>query len=347
MIDLRSDTVTEPTEEMRREMAEAKVGDDVYGDDPTMNELEALAASVAGKESALFLPSGTMGNQVAIMTHTNRGDEIICGHASHIFADEVGAAAVLSSVSVNTVKNPDDKIYKEDILFRIRGLDIHQPRTSLLCLENALATGRVMSIAHMKELYDVSKEHGLSVHTDGARVFNAALSLGVEMSEIAKYTDSLMFCLSKGLCAPVGSMLAGSAEFIDRARKNRKMLGGGMRQAGILAAAGIVALNKMTGRLGDDHRNIKLLADELSDVKGIEVEKDALDINMLFFVVKRENFDIDLFKDYMKEKGILINDADSITPAGPCLRFVTHNGVSAEDAVYAGKTAREYFTAAE
>jgi len=329
---------------MRAKMADAIVGDDVYGDDPTINELEALAAGVTGKESALFLPSGTMGNQTAIMTHTSRGDEIICGCESHVFVHEVGAAAVLSCVSMNTVKNPDNKINREDILSRVRGSDIHEPRTSLLCLENALATGDVVSIPHMKELYETAKEQGLNVHTDGARVFNAAVSLGVKVDEIARYTDSLMFCLSKGLCAPVGSMLAGTAEFIGRARKTRKMLGGGMRQAGILAAAGIIAIKEMTKRLDEDHKNMRLMANELSGVEGIEIAEGSMAINMLFFTVKKEGFDNDLFAVYMKEKGILINDVDAMTPAGPRIRFVTHNGISSDEAIRAGKATKEYFT---
>ena len=255
IIDIRSDTVTQPTPEMRRVMAEAPVGDDVYGDDPTVNRLEALAAEKSGKEAALFVPSGTMGNQLAIMTHTKRGDDVICGRNAHVFVHEVGAAAVLSGVILNPVDSPDDIIYPELLERAIREDDIHCPPTTLLCIENALATGKVVPLEVMERVYDTAKAHGLSVHMDGARLFNAAGALGVDPAAITKYTDTVMFCLSKGLCAPVGSILAGSREFINRARKNRKVLGGAMRQCGILAAAGILALTEMPAHLREDHEN--------------------------------------------------------------------------------------------
>ncbi|MCL2236089.1 MAG: threonine aldolase family protein, partial [Defluviitaleaceae bacterium] len=238
IIDLRSDTVTKPTEEMRHAMANAVVGDDVYGDDETVMELERLAAEICGKEAALFTPSGTMANQIAIMTFTKRGDEIILGRKSHIAAYEAGAAAVLSGVNYSIVDNADEIITPADIAERVRGKDVHFPDTGLLCLENALSSGRVMGVDQMKSAHQEAKKHGLPVYLDAARLFNAAVSLGVEPKEIAQYCDALMFCVSKGLCAPVGSLLVGSGEFIERARRYRKMLGGGMRQAGVLASAG-------------------------------------------------------------------------------------------------------------
>ena len=236
-IDLRSDTVTRPTLAMRAAMAAAEVGDDVYGDDPTVNELEALAAETLGFEAALFVTSGTMGNQLGIMSQTRRGDEIIAGANSHIFMHEVGAAAVLSGVTVRQVDYPNCIPVPAMVEAAIRPDDIHEPPTSLICLENALANGRLVPVETMAEIRRIADEHGLNVHLDGARVFNAAAALGVDVKEITRYADSVSCCLSKGLCAPVGAIFAGRAETVKRARKCRKLLGGGMRQAGILAAA--------------------------------------------------------------------------------------------------------------
>jgi len=241
-------------------MAKAVVGDDVYGDDPTLCLLEKKAAEYSAKEAALFVPSGTMGNQVAVMTHTKRGNEIIAEENCHIVQHEVGAAAVLSGVMVRTVKGNMGIMDPQDIEKAIRGDDIHYPPTGLICMENALSNGTVVPLSRMKEIYSIAKERNIPVHLDGARLFNAAATLGVDASQITQYTDSVMFCLSKGLCAPVGSMLAGSRQFVDKARKNRKLLGGGMRQAGILAAAGLIALEKMTKRLPEDHENAKYMA---------------------------------------------------------------------------------------
>ncbi|MCL2285647.1 MAG: threonine aldolase family protein, partial [Firmicutes bacterium] len=220
-IDLRSDTVTHPTEEMRHAMATAIVGDDVYEDDPTVIELEKLSAEMTGYEAALFTPSGTMANQLAIMAHTKRGDEIILGQNSHIVAHEVGGAAILSNVSYRIVNNPCDTISGQDIHAMVRGDDIHYPDTGLVCLENALSNGMVVSVEKMREVYVAAKEYNLPIHLDGARLFNAAVHLGVDVKEITQHCDSTMFCLSKGLCAPVGSMLCGSRAFINKARKYR------------------------------------------------------------------------------------------------------------------------------
>lgn len=338
-IDLRSDTVTMPTDEMRKAMAEALVGDDVYGDDPTINKLEELAARMVGKEAALFVPSGTMGNQLAIMSHTSYGDEIIVGANSHIVVHEVGAAARLSGVSYALVDNPDDRIYAEDVIKKIRTDDIHHPKTGLVCLENALANGTVVPLDIMKDAYESAKANGIPVHTDGARLFNAATALGVDASEIAKYTDSVMFCLSKGLCAPVGSMLAGSAEFINKARRMRKLLGGGMRQAGILAAAGIIALEKMTKRLHEDHENIKYMTEKLLEMPEISLKPENVQIDMVYFDIVKEGFDAAAFTDYLFNNGVKINNDWPLE-----FRYVAHNDISREDIDKVIGLMKEYFS---
>jgi threonine aldolase len=325
IIDLRSDTVTKPTKEMREAMANAVVGDDVYGDDATVMELEALAALMCGKEAALFMPSGTMANQVAIMTFCKRGDEIILGRRSHIAAYEVGAAAVLAGCSYSFVDNIDEIITAQDVADRVRGKDVHFPDTGLLCLENALGSGRVVSLAQMGEAYDEAKKHNLPVYLDGARIFNAAVSLGACAAEIAKYCDALMFCISKGLAAPIGSLLCGSKEFIDKARRNRKLLGGGMRQTGVLAAAGLISLEVMTKRLHIDHENADYLAAGLSKIPGITVDATRRDINLVFFNIDIEGFDHAAFPKAMAEKGVKING-----PVKGTYRFATHNDIAKE-----------------
>ena len=326
-IDLRSDTVTQPTEEMRQAMLTVEVGDDVYNDDPTITKLEELAAKITGKEAALFTPSGTMANQLAVMTHTNRGDEVILGENSHIVVHEVGGASVISQIGYRIIKNPDDSINACDVQKAIRPDDIHVPTTGLLCLENALANGTVVGLKKMEEAYGVAKTHDIPVHLDGARIFNAATYLGVEVSEIAKYTDTLMFCLSKGLCSPVGSILCGDKRFIAKARKNRKLLGGGMRQAGFLAAAGIISLEKMTKRLHIDHDNAKYLGEALSKLSFIKVDLEKIHINIVFFFIEKEGFDHDNFADNMLKKGIKINGRED----DGSYRFVTHNDITRED----------------
>ena len=326
-IDLRSDTVTLPTDEMRRAMFEAQVGDDVYQDDPTINKLEALAAKMVGKEAALFVPSGTMGNQVAIMTHLReRGSEIIVSDECHVVAHEVGAAAVLSQAFARTLHYENGIPEPEKIRSAIRGQDIHFPKTGLICLENPLAAGKVVPLSVMAEVRAIADEKNIPIHMDGARLFNAATALGVEASEITKYVDSVMFCLSKGLCAPVGSMVAGSAEFIARARKNRKLLGGGMRQAGFLAAAGIIALEKMTKRLGVDHDNAKYMAQKLSEMDGISIDLSSVQINMVFFKLDRPAELKASLPAKMLAHGIKINGEED-----GMFRFVTQNGVNRED----------------
>ena len=332
-IDLRSDTVTRPTLAMRAAMAAAEVGDDVYGDDPTVNELEALAAETLGFEAALFVTSGTMGNQLGIMSQTRRGDEIIAGANSHIFMHEVGAAAVLSGVTVRQVDYPNCIPVPAMVEAAIRPDDIHEPPTSLICLENALANGRLVPVETMAEIRRIADEHGLNVHLDGARVFNAAAALGVDVKEITRYADSVSCCLSKGLCAPVGAIFAGRAETVKRARKFRKLLGGGMRQAGILAAAGILALKEMPKRLSEDHANAKRLAELLSQIDGVSIDKDSVEINMVFFKLDRSAELKAALPEKMKQHGILINPEE----LGE-FRFVTNNDVSAKDVEFAAGT---------
>lgn len=328
-IDLRSDTVTMPTEDMRNSMLNAEVGDDVYGDDPTVKQLEDLAAKMVGKEAAIFVPSGTMGNQLAVLTHTRRGNEIILEEHCHIVEHEVGASAVISGVQLRTLRGINGVMQERDVLAAIREDDIHYPVTGLICLENALSNGKVIDLPHMKSIYKIGVNHGIPVHLDGARLFNAATSLKVDVKEIAACADSVMFCLSKGLCAPIGSMLAGKKDFIERARKNRKLLGGGMRQAGVIAAPGIIALEKMTKRLDVDHANAKYFAEKLGFIDHFNILDDFLDINMVFFTIDQNFIDSATLVDYLHKKGIKINPIE-----GGLYRFVTNNDVTRKDIDY-------------
>ncbi|MDR1620417.1 MAG: low-specificity L-threonine aldolase [Clostridiales bacterium] len=324
-IDLRSDTVTQPTQEMRRAMFEAEVGDDVYSDDPTVNRLEALAADMLGKEAAIFVTSGLMGNQTCIMAHTRYGDEIIVGKDSHIAHYESGAAARLSGVSYALVQNPDTFLYADDIKRLYRPKDMHFPRTGLVCLENALCNGDVAPLTALNEACDAAHALGVPVHMDGARIFNAALALGCAAKDIASKCDSVTFCLSKGLCAPVGAVVCGSKAFIERVRFMRKMVGGGLRQAGVLAAPGIVALEVMTKRLHEDHANAKYLGEELNKLPGVSADMNRVKINMVFWRTENPAFTSDGFVDFMFHKGIKVSGI--LTDA---YRFVTHNDVTRE-----------------
>lgn len=325
-IDLRSDTVTQPTEEMRQMMAAAEVGDDVYQDDPTVNQLEETAARVLGKEAALYLSSGTQSNQVAVMSWTKRGDEIIVSDGCHIYEHEVGAVAVLSGANMRTLHFeggiPDAALIES----AIRGEDIHFPETALICMENALSNGRVVPLEVMRSVYEVARRHNLPVHLDGARVFNAATALGVDVKEITQYADSVSCCLSKGLCAPIGTVLAGSREFIARARKNRKMLGGGMRQAGVIAAPALIALTKMPARLAEDHANARYMAEKLAAIPGVTCDPAAVEINMVFFTIDRPEALREGLQAAMREKGVKISPEDQGR-----FRFVTSNDVSRAD----------------
>lgn len=336
IIDLRSDTVTIPTDEMRKAMAEAEVGDDVYGDDPTVNELEKKAADIIGKEDAIFVPSGTFGNQLAILTHTNRGDEIIVEKNCHIVMHEVGASAVIAGVQLRAVEGKNGTMNPVDVENAIRDEDIHFPRTGLICIENAHSSGAVVSIDNMKEIKKVAEKTGIPIHLDGARVFNAAKALNVDVKEITKYTDSIMFCLSKGLAAPIGSILAGSKEFIKNARKNRKLMGGGLRQAGIIAAAGIIALEKMVDRLEEDHQNSQYLAEELSKIEGINVKFDRNDINMVFFELPNEIIKEEKLISKLLDRNIKINGQEDGE-----YRFVTNKDVTREDLEYVVEQMKE------
>jgi len=324
-LDLRSDTVTHPTDTMRKAMAQAEVGDDVCGDDPTVNELERLAADMAGKEAAMFVPSGTFGNQVSLLTHCKRGQEVILGEECHIVQHEVGAAAVIAGVQLRPIASPDGRLDPAAVRARIRPEDLHYPETGLICMENAHSGGQVVPLEDMKAVYDAALEYDIPVHLDGARLFNAAACLGVDAREITRYCDTVMFCLSKGLCAPVGSMVAGTREWIDRARKNRKLMGGGMRQAGVLAAAGIIALRDMTGRLPEDHHKARRLADALSLVPGIEVKRDALDINMVYLTMDTA-LSHDAVVERCRERGVLV-----YPPENGLMRLVTHYWIGDDD----------------
>lgn len=329
-IDLRSDTVTRPTDEMRKAMAEAIVGDDVFDDDPTIKELELLGASLVGKEAAIFIPSGTMGNQLALFTHCPRGTEVILPDTAHIVQHEAGASSIIAGVQLRTVDSNgtafsslDPQVFAQ----KIRKEDsIHEPKTSLICLENACSDGTILPLNIMQEIRQIATRKQIPIHLDGARIFNAATTLGVDAKEIAMHADTVMFCLSKGLCAPVGSLLAGSKTFIEQARAKRKIMGGAMRQVGVLAAAGLIALNTMRLRLHQDHENAKLLATELSKIEEIDVNPKKTQINMVFFRFKENKFEPAALTEFLKEKEILCIDAD----AEHIIRFVCHNDVKSE-----------------
>ncbi|MBN2500399.1 MAG: low-specificity L-threonine aldolase [Anaerolineales bacterium] len=288
VIDLRSDTVTQPTPAMRVAMAEAPVGDDVYGEDPTVNQLQEMAATMLGKEAALFVSSGTMGNLAAILAHCGRGDEVILGNLAHTFLYEAGGISALGGVhSCQLMNQPDGTLRLEDIEKVIRPDDAHDPITRLITLENTQnrCGGAAISVEYTQVVGDLAKAHDLQLHIDGARIFNAAAALEVPARALVEPADSVTFCLSKGLCAPVGSVLCGSAEFIHKAHRIRKQLGGGMRQAGILAAAGIVALEEMVARIGEDHARAQKLAAGLAENPGLQIDLEAVKSNMVYGAV--------------------------------------------------------------
>lgn len=325
-IDLRSDTVTHPTKRMRQAMASAEVGDDVYGDDLTVNRLEELACKVLGKEAAVFVPSGTFGNQLAVMTHTKRGDEILLGDACHILMHEVGAAAVLSGVQTRSFPTALGKADVVQLESMIRTEDIHFPDTGLICMENAHSCGAVVPLDNMRDVYAMAVHRNIPVHIDGARIFNAAAALGVDVKELTACGDSVNVCLSKGLCAPVGSILAGSSAFIALARKNRKLMGGGLRQAGILAAAGIIALTEMVSRLPEDHDNARYLADRLEEIESCRVLRERLHINMVFFTLPEAVISEAALVEGLYKANIKVNGVEDGE-----YRFVTNHGVSRQD----------------
>ncbi len=328
IIDLRSDTVTLPTAEMRRAMHDAEVGDDVFGEDPTVTRLEELSAGMLGKEAALFVPSGTMSNLVSILTHTRPGDEIITGSDSHIFWYEVGGASALGGTVLRTVPNLADARLDPDAVARaIRPENIHFPHTTLLCLENThnRCGGAVLTAEYTAEIAALAHRHGLAVHLDGARIFNAAVALEVPAEKLAAPADSVGFCISKGLSAPVGSLLCGSKDFIGRARKWRKMLGGGMRQAGVIAAAGIVALRTTVDRLAEDHASARRLAHGLANIPGIRIDPAGVRTNILIFE-SPETMSGPEFIQRLNERGVRMTNR-----GGRTVRAVTNRMVSAAD----------------
>lgn len=327
-IDLRSDTVTLPTPQMREAMAKAEVGDDVFGEDPTVNRLEAMAAAKTGKQAAIFVSSGSMGNLVALLTHCGRGDEIIVGEKAHTFVNEVGGMAALGGIQPHTLPNqPDGTLALDDIQHAIRGDDQHWPRTRLITLENTqnACNGAPLEPAYLWSVQQLAQTRGIRIHTDGARIFNAAVALGVPVSELARYTDTISFCLSKGLSAPVGSLLCGPRDFIAEARRQRKMVGGGMRQAGIIAAAGIVALETMIDRLADDHANAKYLAENLADIPGIELDPARVKTNIVYFDLLNGLTANDLGERLSRE-GVLV-----LLSGEKRMRAVTHYGIERAD----------------
>lgn len=322
-MDFRSDTVTQPTQAMREAMLTAPVGDDVYGDDPTVNELEQYAAELAGFEAALFTTSGTQANLLGLMAHCDRGDEYLCGQQAHNYKYEAGGAAVLGSIQPQPVENnPDGTLPFDKLEAAIKPDDMHFARTRLLSLENTI-NGKVLPLTYLAEARDFVNKHNLKLHLDGARVFNAAVALDVPVKEIAQYFDSMTICLSKGLSAPVGSLLLGSKEYIAKARRLRKMVGGGMRQAGILAAAGKLAITEQVLQLKQDHINAKTLAQGLAELSGFSVKPDLVQTNIVFAKLEPQ-VDIASIAEKLKQQDIII------TPGNP-IRFVTHKDISEQD----------------
>lgn len=327
LIDLRSDTVTRPSDAMRAAIAKAPVGDDVYGEDPTVNELEQRTAELLGKEAALFVPTGTQGNQIAIMTHTRRGEEVIVEAESHVFYYEVAGIAALSNCQVRQIAGKRGQMDPAEVKAAIRPENIHFPRTSLVCVEQThnRAGGAVVPQANIEAIAAVAHAAGAKVHMDGARLFNAAVAMGRPVAELVAPVDSVMFCLSKALGAPVGSMLVGTKAFIEEARRNRKLLGGGMRQAGLLAAAGLYALEHNVERLAEDHANARALAEGLAALPGIQVDAATVETNMVYFDLTDEGWTADAFSGALLKLGVLANGTGPKT-----LRMVTHLDVTAE-----------------
>lgn len=327
-IDLRSDTVTHPTPAMRRAMYEAEVGDDVYGEDPTVRRLEELAAERVGKEASIFTTSGTQGNVIAMLTHCGRGDEIILGDQAHTFLSEAGAPAVLGGITSRPLRNqPDGTLKLDEIEAAIRPDNVHFPRTKLITVENThnQCGGKVLPLTYLAQVHAIAERHGLRTHLDGARLFNAAIALDVPASAITQHLDTVQFCLSKGLSAPVGSMLAGPADFIHEAHRTRKILGGGMRQVGILAAAGIVALNEMVDRLAEDHVNARCLAEGLAQMPGVILDPALVQTNIVIFNLVPDLKPSEVVAELRRE-GVLVSAF-----YGGRIRAVTHYGITADD----------------
>jgi len=335
VIDLRSDTVTRPTPAMRKAMAEAEVGDDVYGEDPTVNHLEAVAAAIFHREAALFVPTGTMGNQIAIKVHTRPGQEIVCEERAHILDWEMGMPALFSGCVLRTLRGEDGILTWAEIKKKIPAYSYARAQTGLIELENThnMAGGTITPTEVMEEICDGAHERSIPVHLDGARIFNAAVALGRPVAEITRKFDSVMFCLSKGLGAPVGSMLVGSRAFIDQARSVRKALGGGMRQAGVLAAAGLIALEQMPKRLHEDHANARFLAESLARIPSIRIDPAKVKTNIVVFDVSQTGFDSSEMNRRLRERNVIGSAvSDSI------VRLVTHMDVTRADCEQAAET---------
>lgn len=335
IIDLRSDTVTKPTKNMRKAMAEAEVGDDQYLEDPTVKRLQDMAAEKMGMEDALFVPSGTMGNQIAIMIHTRPGQEVITEQRGHIYNFEMAAMSAIGGVLPRPIFGEGGILEVSAIKKAIRPKVYSRAQTGLITLENTHnhAGGSVYPTRKAQEVVAFAEEAGIPVHMDGARIFNAATALGCEAKELTRGFDSVMFCLSKGLCAPVGSMLCGSEAFIRRALSVRKLLGGAMRQVGVLAAAGLIGLEKMAARLGEDHDNARLLAEKLAEIEGISIEPGEVCTNVLFFEVTQAGMTAPDLSKALQERGVLANAVDEHR-----IRMLTHNDVSREDCLSAAGT---------
>lgn len=329
MIDLRSDTVTLPSEAMREAIYKAELGDDVFEEDPTTNRLELEAARRMGKEAALLVPSGTMANLVSVLTHCARGEEAILGDRSHIFLNEAGSMSTVGSIHPHTIPNqPDGTLRLEDIEAAVRGPNVHWPRSRLVLLESThnRCYGAPLTSDYIASVARLAMQHGLKIHLDGARIFNAAVALNTDPVEFSRHVDSISFCLSKGLSAPVGSLVCGSKEFISEARRNRKVLGGGMRQCGIIAASGLVALDQMIGRLEEDHKYARKLAKGIAQIPGLSIELRRIRTNIIYFDLDSDCITAEEFLTELDKRGIRILSTDPSR-----FRMVTHYGITSED----------------
>lgn len=341
-IDLRSDTVTKPTPAMREAMAQSEVGDDVYGEDPTVNRLEAMAAELLGKEAALFVPTGVMGNQLAIRLHTRPGDEVIVERSSHIIRYEGGSASSLSGVQLCCVPGDRGRLSPESVEAAIRPKDLHQPPTTLVCLEQThnVGGGSVYPLETIHRITEVARAHGLALHLDGARLFNAVVKTGVSAADYARPFDTVSFCLSKGLGAPVGSVVVSDSARVQTLRRLRKVFGGGMRQVGVLAAAGVYALEHHIARLAEDHANAHYLATLLEDIPGVVVDVKAVETNMVMFQIPRSSKSTERLLVDCREAGVLLNAVGD-----RAFRVVTHLDVNREDMVAASRIFNRVFSA--
>lgn len=342
IIDLRSDTVTHPTSSMYQAMQQAELGDDVFGDDPTTIKLENLAAEITAKENGLLVPSGTMGNLIANLTHCSKGNEVLLGDRSHIFLYEVGGISALGGLFPHVLPTlQDGTMDLNHVEESIRTENIHFPRTGLICLENThnYCGGLPVSTDYTEQLCELAHRVGLKVHLDGARIFNASIALNVSVRELCKSVDSVMFCLSKGLSAPIGSVLCGSTQFIEAARKNRKMLGGGMRQTGLIAAAGIVALNEMRSRLIEDHQHAKMIADSLAEFNLVKINRESVQTNIIYFNLNAELIEPDKVIEAFYQRNIRF-----LYLGKSKYRMVTHQDISKEDVLKVVAAVKEIFS---